>query len=128
MISLFRLLSEALITLKPIEEFQSEFGSSYKSKFVEGPHLFFELVVAVNEVVGEIEYGLVDENTIEVISIHVHKEHRGKYYAGDAINALAHVLHQKTIIVMVTPSSKKFWTKLGFTPLKGENKYYTKTF
>ena len=128
MISLVRLLSEQFVTLKPIEPSESDFKSSYHSPYVKGSTEFFKLIVPVNTEVGELEYGVVDDTTIELISIHIAKVHRGKRYATDAVNALGHSLKQKTIILLAAPSSKKFWMKLGFQPMPDAKGYFTKTF
>lgn len=128
MISLTRLIAEQFITLKPIQSSESDFKSSYNSPFIKGSTEFFKLVAPVNTIVGELEYGVVDDNTIEIVSIHIDKLHRGKRYAADAINALGHSLKQKTILLLAAPSSKKFWAKLGFKPMPDVKGYFTKTF
>ena len=128
MISLLGFLTEGVVRLEPTEEYQTEFGKSYGSKFVKGEHKFFTIIGMLNTPLGEIEYGSVDDDTIEIISIHVKKEFRGEGVAPQAIKMLMQTLGKKTLIAHYSPTSKKFWLKNGFTPMQGAPKYVTKTF
>lgn len=126
-------LTEALyktgITLKPIEPYASDFGPSYKSPYVKGSNKFYEMIVPIMSTkVGEIEYGDVDNNTIEIISIHINSKHRGKGLGQQAITQLVRLTNKKTVIAMAAPSSKMFWKKFGFAPMPGAKDYFTKTF
>lgn len=127
-------LSEELyktgLTLKPMAG-PDWFEEGYNSPYVKGPHKYYGIHSFIDAVkVGEIEYGDVDENTIEIISIFVLPMFRGRGYAQQAINQLVDIAKKKTVILMYSPSSKKFWNKFGFTPLQGaiSSKYLTKTF
>lgn len=127
------LLSEILyktgITLKPIQAAESDFGESYRSPFVKGPHKFYSIHVFTGATkVGEIEYGDVDENTIEIISIHVNKVHRGKGFAQSAIDQLLDIVKKNNVILKAAPTSKKFWTKFGFKPTTIAKDYYAKNY
>lgn len=123
------LLYEQIIKLKPIPEGESMFKSSYNSPYVKGPTKFFEIIIdPMNNVVGEIEYGDVDENTFELLSIHLVKEHRGKGFGAQAVNKLVQTLNKKGVILISSPSSKKFWKKLGFEPMNKVTSYLTKTY
>jgi ribosomal protein S18 acetylase RimI-like enzyme len=116
---------EGLI-LKPIQEYESDFGTSYKSQFVNTPHKFLEISIPVNTKAGEIEYGLVDDNTIEIISIHINKDHRGKGYGEQAIAEMFRRLKPAKIILKAAPSSRKFWRKLNFKPMQNVPNYFEK--
>ena len=126
--SLLSLLTEGVVRLEPTEEYQTEFGKSYGSKFVKGDHKFFTIIGMLNTPAGEIEYGEVDDDTVEIISIHVKKAFRGEGVAPQAINMFMQAVAKKTLIVHYTSTSKKFWLKNGFTPLYGVANYVTKTF
>lgn len=128
MVSLLNMLFEQIIGLKSVEEYQSDFGTSYLSKYVKGPHKFFNIVAPVNHKVGEMEYGDVDNNTVEIISIHIDKLHRGKNFGPQAVNELVKLTRKKIVILRAAPSSRKFWQRMGFTPMAGVTDYYTKTF
>ena len=128
MVSLLNILFEQIIGLKSVEEYQSDFGTSYLSKYVKGPHKFFNIVAPVNHKVGEIECGDVDNNTVEIISIHIDKLHRGKNFGPQAVNELIKLTRKKIVILRAAPSSRKFWQRMGFTPMAGVTDYYTKTF
>lgn len=128
MVSLLNILFEQIIGLKSVEEYQSDFGTSYLSKYVKGPHKFFNIVAPVNHKVGEMEYGDVDNNTVEIISIHIDKLHRGKNFGPQAVNELVKLTRKKIVILRAAPSSRKFWQRMGFTPMAGVTDYYTKTF
>jgi RimJ/RimL family protein N-acetyltransferase len=128
MTSLLKILFEQIIGLKSVEEYETDFGTSYSSKYVKGPHRFFNIVAPVNHKVGEMEYGDVDDNTVEIISIHIDKIHRGKNFGPQAINELVKLTRKKIVIVRAAPSSRKFWQKMGFTPMTKVTDYYTKTF
>lgn len=131
MISLINLLFEQVeINLKPIEEYESDFGKSYNTPFIKGPHKFFEMLAQYNTKVGEIEYGDVDNDTIEIVSIHIDKMHRGKGFGRLALQQLMRATNKKTAILKAASSSKRFWKKMGFVPLQNKEvtSYYTKTF
>lgn len=128
MTSLLNILFEQIIGLKSIEEYQSDFGTSYLSKYIKGPHKFFNIVAPVNHKVGEVEFGDVNDNAVEIISIHIDKLHRGKNFGPQAVNELVRLTGKKMVILKVTPSSKKFWQRMGFTPMTGVMNYYTKNF
>ena len=128
MTSLLNILFEQIIGLKSIEEYQSDFGTSYLRKYIKGPHKFFNIVAPVNHKVGEMEYGDVDNNTVEIISIHIDKLHRGKNFGPQAVNELVKLTRKKIVILRAAPSSRKFWQRMGFTPMAGVTDYYTKTF
>lgn len=130
MISLSRLLCEQVeINLNPIEEYESDFGKSYNTPFIKGPHKFFEMLAQYNTKVGEIEYGDVDPDTLEIVSIHIDKQHRSKGFGRLALTKLMQVTGKKTAILKAAPSSKKFWKKAGFVPMRGKQvtSYFTKT-
>jgi len=123
------LLYEQIIKLKPISQGESMFKSSYNSPHVKGPTKFFEIIIdPMNNVVGEIEYGDVDDNTFELLSIHLEKEHRGKGFGAQAVNKLVQTLNKKRVILTSSPSSKKFWKRLGFEPMNKVTSYLTKTY
>jgi len=127
-------LSEVLyktgITLKPMagpDWFKRGYGSSY----IKGPHKYYSIHTFIDAVkVGEIEYGVVDNDTIEIISVFIKPMFRKRGYAQQAINQLVDITKKKTVILMPSSSSKVFWKKFGFTPLQGveSTKYLTKTF
>ena len=125
MISLLKILTESVV-LKPINANDSDFGESYYSKFVKGSHKFFSIMAGADKV-GEVEYGDVDDNTFEIISIHLDKQFRGKGYGQMAFAELGKVLKKNTVILKAAPSSRKFWKKLGFEPMAGVSSYFTKT-
>ena len=126
---LHNLLYEQAIKLRQIPEYETDFGKGYDSSLVNGNALFYEILVdPLNNKVGELEYGIVDDKSIEIISIHVNKEHRGKGIAQKAIGELVRATGKKNIIVLVAPSSIKFWKKFGFQPWSEKKGYYTKTF
>ena len=126
MISLKHILVEQLVRLKPIEEYESDFGKSYASPYVKGPHKFYEMIVDITTKAGEIEYGDVDDNTLEIISIHIDKMHRGKSYGRYAFTELMKATGKKKAILKAAPSSRKFWKNLGFQPMQGTPDYYFK--
>ena len=128
MIKLTSLLSEYTIQLKPVEAHQTKFGKAYNSPLINGPHKYYLITVTNRHgVVGEIEYGDVDDNTLEVVSIHLDRLQRGKNYGAEAFSLLMETEHKSKAVLMVTPTSKKFWMKLGFTPMKdGPTNYYEK--
>jgi hypothetical protein len=126
MISLKHILVEQLVRLKPIQEYESDFGESYPSPYVKGPHKFYEMIVAITTKAGEVEYGDVDEDTLEIISIHIDKMHRGKGYGRLAFTELMKATGKKRAILKAAASSRKFWKSLGFQPLKGSSDYYFK--
>lgn len=111
-----------------MEEYETDFGTSYQSKYIKGPHKFFNIVAPVNHKVGEMEFGDVDKNTIEIVSIHIDELHRTKNFGPQAVNELVRLTGKKVVILKVTPSSKKLWQRMGFTPMTGVTDYYTKTF
>jgi ribosomal protein S18 acetylase RimI-like enzyme len=98
---------------------------SYTSKFINGPHLHIDIFDDSIKV-GEIEWGKVDVDTIELISIHIDAKHRGRGYANKSLNLLIDKTGAKSIILKSAPSSKRFWRKMGFTPIMGERDYYKK--
>lgn len=98
---------------------------SYTSKFINGPHLHIDIFDDSIKV-GEIEFGIVNEDTIELISIHIDTKHRGHGYSDKSLNLLIDKTGAKSIILKSAPSSKRFWKKMGFTPIKGEKDYYKK--
>jgi RimJ/RimL family protein N-acetyltransferase len=123
------LLKEQVIKLKPIQSGESMYGNAYTSKFVKSPTKFFEILVdPLNNVIGEVEYGDVDDNTFEILSIHINKEHRGKNFGAQTANALVNTLHKKRVILMASPTSRKFWKRLGFEPMSNVTGYFTKTY
>ena len=128
MISLLNILYEQVIGLKSVEEYETDFGTSYQSKYIKGPHKFFNIVAPVNHKVGEMEFGDVDKNTIEIVSIHIDELHRTKNFGPQAVNELVRLTGKKVVILKVTPSTKKLWQRMGFTPMTGVTDYYTKTF
>jgi predicted GNAT family acetyltransferase len=107
------------------------FKQAYNSPYVKGPPKFYGIHSFIDAVkVGEIEYGDVDDNTIEIVSIFVLPMFRGRGYAQQAVNQLINITKKKTVMLMPSSSSKVFWKKFGFTPLQGasSSKYLTKTF
>lgn len=128
-ISLFEILNKTGISLRPIEEFESDFGKSYTSPLIKGGNKFFEIVIYLFKTkVGEIEYGQVDPETIEVISIHIDKNQRGKRYGEEAIAALVLETKAKRVILKAAPSSKVFWKKLGYKPITDTPNYFQKLY
>lgn len=128
MISLKRLLSEQAVVLKPIQPEESDFGPGYGSSYVKGEEKYMEILVPVNTKVGEIQYGETDPESIEIISIYLDKDHRGKGYGPQAINALVKMLNLKQIIALPSASSKPFWRRIGFGPMQGDPRYFIKQF
>jgi len=104
----------------------SDFGVSYDSKFIISNHNFFNILNDNDEKVGEIEWGQVDDKTIEIVSIHIDKKFRGRNYGVDAFNSMVDILEVNNVILKAAPSSKPFWRKLGFLPIKGYKDYYKK--
>jgi hypothetical protein len=104
----------------------SEFGVSYSSKFIISEHKFFDIINEDGRKVGEIEWGQVDNETIEIVSIHIDKKFRGKNYGVDAFESLVKTLDVNNVILKSATSSKPFWRKLGFLPMIGTRDYYKK--
>ena len=126
---LYNLLQEQVIELKPLQSGRSLYGKAYTSKFVKGPTKFFEIVIdPLNNVIGEVEYGDVDDETFEILSIIINKEHRDKNFGAQTVNALVNLLNKRKVILMASPSSRKFWKKMGFEPMPKVTGYFTKTF
>jgi hypothetical protein len=126
-ISLFEILNKTGVSLKPIEEYESDFGKSYTSPFVKGGNKFYEIITYIFKTkVGEIEYGQVDPDTIEVISIHINKDERSKRYGEQAITALTQETKSKHVIIKAAPSSRPFWKKLGYKPMPNTPNYFEK--
>ena len=128
MLSLKRLLFEQGVVLKPIQPAESDFGPGYDSSFVKGEEKYMKILMPVNTEVGELQYGETGPKSIEIISIHFNKEHRGKGYGSQAINALVQMLNLKQIITQPSPSSKAFWRRIGFGPMQGDSRYFIKQF
>jgi len=128
MISLKRLLSEQAVVLKPIQPEESDFGPGYDSSYVKGEEKYMEILVPVNTKVGEIQYGETGPESVEIISIYLNKDHRGKGYGPQAINALVEMLNLKQIIALPSASSKPFWRRIGFGPMQGDPRYFIKQF
>lgn len=105
---------------------KSEFGISYNSKFIISDHKFFDIINEDGYKVGEIEWGQVDNETIEIVSIHIDKKFRGKNYGVDAFESLVKTLDVNNVILKAATSSKPFWRKLGFLPISGVRDYYKK--
>ncbi len=123
------LLKEQVIKLKPLQSGESLYGKAYDSKFVKGPTKYFEILVdPLNNVIGEVEYGDIDEDTFEILSIHINKEHRGKNFGAQTVNALVNLLNKRKVILMASPTSRKFWKRLGFEPMSKVTSYFTKTY
>ena len=112
------------ITLLSIKESGSMFGSSYYSIYVDDVHRFFSINSSVNGIVGEIEYGIVDSKTVEIISIFIENKFRGEKYGKIALNEFIRILKNPKIILKVTSKSKSFWVKMGFKPMSGSKEYY----
>lgn len=128
MISLLEIINNRqTIILSPIEEYQSDFGTSYHSQFLKTPHKFLDIVAPVNTKVGEVEYGMVDNKTMEIISIHIDKDHREKGYGNQAVALLFKQFKPSKIILKAAPSSRKFWKTLNFQPMQGVSSYFEKT-
>lgn len=128
MLSLKRLLSEQGVVLKPIQPAESDFGPGYGSSYVSGEEKYMDILVPVNTKVGEIQYGETGPESIEIISIYLNKEHRGKGYGAQAINALVKMLNLKQIMTLPSASSKSFWRKIGFGPMQGDPRYFIKQY
>lgn len=128
MISLKSLLSEQTVVLKPIEAAESDFGPGYGSPHVKGNEKYMDILVPINTKVGEIQYGETGPESIEIISIHIDKLHRGKGYGVQAVNELAKTLNLKQIIALPSASSKPFWRRIGFGPMQGDPRYFIKQF
>ena len=112
------------ITIQPTDI--SEFGVSYSSKFIISEHKFFDIINEDGYKVGEIEWGQVDNETIEIVSIHIDKKFRGRNYGVDAFESLIKTLEVNNVILKAATSSKPFWRKLGFLPISGVRDYYKK--
>lgn len=112
------------LTLVSIKEDGSLFGTSYYSKYVRGDHKFLTIQSSINGNVGELEYGMVDNNTVEIISVFIRKEFRGERYGKSSINEFIRILKNPKIILKVTPQSKSFWVRMGFKPMSGTKDYY----
>jgi ribosomal protein S18 acetylase RimI-like enzyme len=112
------------ITIQPTDI--SEFGVSYSSKFIISEHKFFDIINEDGYKVGEIEWGQVDNETIEIVSIHIDKNFRGRNYGVGAFESLVRTLDVNNVILKAATSSKPFWRKLGFLPISGVRDYYKK--
>lgn len=113
------------LTLISIKEDGALFGTSYSSKYVRGDHKFLTIQSSVNGHAGEIEYGIVDDSTVEIISIYIRKEFRDKKYGKAALNEFLRIFKNPKIILKVTSQSKRFWMHMGFKPMAGTKDYYT---
>ena len=99
-------------------------SKSYTSKFItEHKHLD---IISDGVKVGDIEWGQVDDQTIELISIHIDNKYRGKNDATKSLELLIDKTNAKIVILKSAPSSRRFWRKMGFEPIKGERDYYKK--
>ena len=101
-----------------------DFGESYYSKFINGERKFFNIQDEDGHKVGEIEYGNVDNDTIEIVSIYVDPRERGKNYGYDAFKEIVRKLENPNVILKAAPSSRGFWRKLGFEPMAGHKDYF----
>lgn len=128
MILLQHLLSEQAVVLKPIEPAESDFGPGYNSPFVKSDEKYMKILVPINTEVGELQYGKTGPDSVEIISIYFNKEHRGKGYGSQAINALVKMLNLKQVIALPSSTSKPFWRRLGFGPMPGDSRYFVKQF
>lgn len=99
--------------------------NSYKSKFSENIHYFYDIIVG-GKVVGDLEYSNVDENTFEIISIFIDNNYRGKNYAYLSIIELSKEIEKYNVILWSAESSRKYWIKQGFKSFKNEEDYYIK--
>ncbi len=100
---------------------------SYASDFIKGEHQYYLIEVDGSEV-GSIEYGEVDKETIEIISIHIEKQYRSNNYGLEALNLLLKKTNSKRVILKSAPSSRRYWKKLGYEKVKGRNDYFEKYF
>jgi RimJ/RimL family protein N-acetyltransferase len=100
---------------------------SYSSPFITGEHFTYDIIDNDTRV-GDIEWGEVDGETIEIISIHIEKEYRGKNYGLEATNLLIKETGSKRVILKSAPSSKKYWRHLGYEKIKGTIDYFEKYF
>ena len=100
---------------------------SYGSHFIKGNHQHHNIIVN-DEVVGNIEWGKVDSETIEAISIYVDKRFRGNNYGLEALDILIKETGTKRVILKSAPSSKRYWRHLGYKIIKGTSDYFEKHF
>ena len=125
--TIYEFINESIsdkLTLISIKEDGSLFGTSYYSKYVRGDHKFLTIQSSINGSVGEIEYGIVDNDTVEIVSVFIRKEFRGGKYGKSTLNEFKRILKNPKIILKVTPQSKSFWTHMGFRPMSGTKDYY----
>lgn len=103
---------EKRVSIKPISEEESEYGISYNGGVV-GEHYFYSIIDDFGKKQGEIEWGYVDDKTVELISISV--IYRDNGIGSKAFNKFEESLSGiDKIILMNTKKSKKYWTKMGF--------------
>lgn len=100
---------------------------SYSSPFIKGEHFNYN-IIDNGLIVGNIEWGRVDDMTIEIISIYIKKDMRGKNYGLDAMNLLIKQTGSQRVILKSAPSSKKYWKHLGYEKIKGTSDYFEKYF
>lgn len=108
------------MNLLKITEKQSMFGKSYSSIYATDRQ-FFKIHVGVN--VGEIEIGNIDEDSLELFSMYINGDERGKGYGKEAFLKMLDYF-KKDVILMADKDSLKFWKKMGFKKYEGSYLIY----
>lgn len=112
-----QLLSE---TIKP--SIKSDFGvSNIPTPNIKGGRKFMD-IMQDDIKIGEIEYGQIDSNTYEIVSIYVDKQYRRKGIGATTYQEFKKHLNNPKIILKAAPSSVPFWKSVGFKKLKDD--YY----
>jgi N-acetylglutamate synthase-like GNAT family acetyltransferase len=91
---------------------------------VKGPTKFFEIIAKEEGPIGEFEWGQVDKDTVEIISLFIRKEFRKNKSGRNSFEAFCKKLNNPTIILKATPQSKGFWKHMGFKLMQGTKDYY----
>lgn len=111
------------IVLKNIPVSKSMFGRGYSSPYLENKSKFLQIVSSVDGLIGEFEWGVVDNNTVEIISMFIEKKFRGNKRGRKSFEQFVSDIN-KSVILKVTKQSKGYWTHMGFKLIDGTKDYY----